>query len=241
MQRKVIVNADDFGRDESTNAAILDCNQNGMVNSVSVFATSPIWHKTIQSLKTLRNADFGVHLDLTFGAAVSDFGKFPPKCELVAALKQLPAEKIISEFRAQIRRALEAGLALTHIDTHRPEIYLFPNIFERVIDLSEEFGLILRMPSDEMAKDDQQKSLIKKYRNSYKNKTLGLVLFSETKFDREGLVSTLLEHPANVIEICTHPGTAHPQNKEEALFWKSDDLRALLENKNIEIVSRKSL
>ena len=73
MISKIIVNADDFGRDEITNACIIDCFKRGLISSATVMVNMPgfsqvqeWYHLQIQKPK------LGIHLNLDEGPALSE-------------------------------------------------------------------------------------------------------------------------------------------------------------------------
>src|SRR5262249_56403860 len=56
--------------------------------------------------------------------------------------------RIRGEFPAQMRKILEAGIAPTHIDTHK-HTHLAPPVLDAVARIAEEFGVVwVRRPFD---------------------------------------------------------------------------------------------
>jgi len=135
--RRVILHADDLGMARSINRATVDALNAGWVTSASVMVPC---HAFDEAIERARGADLGVHLTLTCETAtgrwgpvagparvpslVDEDGRFRPDAEEVARGAD-PGEVEI-ELRAQIEKALDTGLAPSHLDSHMFVLFRSP-------------------------------------------------------------------------------------------------------------------
>ncbi len=159
----LIVNADDAGMCHAANVAVMDGMNKGKLTSSSIMVPCP-WFKEIADYAvTHPQSDFGVHLTHT---AEWKFYKWGP----VAASDQVPGlvdsqgylwpdvrpvyehatpEEALIEGRAQIQKALDAGIPITHIDSHMGTVQLHPDYVAVYLQLAKEFDLPVRMASQQ--------------------------------------------------------------------------------------------
>jgi predicted glycoside hydrolase/deacetylase ChbG (UPF0249 family) len=159
MERFIIINADDFGRNPQNIAAIISAFHNGIISSTSVLCTSPHFDKAITAVRSCPDLPVGVHLDFTFGKPVlpskhiktitdKRTGTFLELPELSHRIKAGAVDliELRAEFSAQIDVLRASGINPTHLDNHRPEIYFQPDLFAVVISLAADHNLPLRYP-----------------------------------------------------------------------------------------------
>ncbi len=127
----IIINADDFGFNSSVNKAIIESFNNELINSTTLLPNMPGFDEAVE-LAHKHNiiAKIGIHLTLTEGQPVtSDMlikGYFNDRynCDLAMFKRRLfflakkRKELIYNEFAAQIMKVRNAGIQITHIDTH---------------------------------------------------------------------------------------------------------------------------
>jgi len=127
----VIINADDFGLKSSVNKAIVNAFNNGVITSTTLMANMPGFDEAVE-LAHENNiiTKIGVHLTLTEGSPITsdilNTGLFNngTKSNLKKIKKNLfflsSKEKklVFNEFSAQIEKIRNAGIQITHIDTH---------------------------------------------------------------------------------------------------------------------------
>jgi predicted glycoside hydrolase/deacetylase ChbG (UPF0249 family) len=131
MIKKIIINADDFGLKSSVNKAIVESFNNGLINSTTLMANMPGFDEAVE-LAHKHNIinKIGIHLTLTEGQPIttnmlirdlyndkhnSDIKKYKRK---LFFLSKKGKEIIYNEFGAQIIKVKNAGIQITHIDTH---------------------------------------------------------------------------------------------------------------------------
>jgi hopanoid biosynthesis associated protein HpnK len=161
--KRLIVNADDFGLTRLVSQGILDAHYCGIVTSTSLMANGEAFEEAIAMAKRAPRLSVGAHLVLTQGIPVSPAGGVPTLVDehgrLYLTARQLLSRVITHrirlreiefELRAQIAKALRAGITLTHLDGHK-HLHVLPGISEIVIRLAQEFGIpSVRWPMEEL-------------------------------------------------------------------------------------------
>src|SRR6202142_4058846 len=104
--KKLIVNADDFGRSASINQGIIEGHQKGIVTSASLMTGREGFDEAVKLAKANPKLGIGLHLDLdSFFQVEHGVGR-------LVAYKDpaLPLEAIAKETEAQIKKAQATGL-----------------------------------------------------------------------------------------------------------------------------------
>ncbi|MBW1988986.1 MAG: ChbG/HpnK family deacetylase [Deltaproteobacteria bacterium] len=147
---RVIINGDDFGLTRGVNEGIARAHAEGVLTSASLMAVGRAFDHAVQTAAGLPDLDVGVHLVLTDEAPLTDAafavgwprGVFKDKGKLFGALMDQRGDLgvIADEWRAQIRRVVEAGISPSHLDSHQ-FVHLFPGMFSICQDLAAEFSI----------------------------------------------------------------------------------------------------
>ena len=160
--KQLIVNADDFGLHPLINAGIIKGHQEGFITSTSLMPSAPCWQEAVRLAKENPRLGIGVHLTLVGGvpsvlpkeqvsSLLDDDGLFLP--DYVAFAKRyysgaVKKAELEAELRAQLERALESGVNITHIDSHQ-HTHVLPGINSLVLKLSNEYNIIrVRIPKE---------------------------------------------------------------------------------------------
>jgi predicted glycoside hydrolase/deacetylase ChbG (UPF0249 family) len=162
LPKKLILNADDYGACAAVNTAVEELVGAGKLSSVSVLANGSHWEAAVAFLPEHRQVSVGIHLNLIEGRPVAPparillghDGNFLPRMALLRRWLTRPAtvtRAVEQEWRAQIERLLQAGLRLTHADSHQ-HLHAFPLAFRIVVQLCQEYGIpALRLPRESNA------------------------------------------------------------------------------------------
>ena len=123
FMKKLVVNADDFGRSSPVNQGILEAHQQGIVTSTSLMTEREGFDEAVRMAKANPKLGIGLHLDL------DSFFQVQHGTGRLVAYKDasLPLSAIAQETERQIRKVLDTGLPIWHLDGHhhshlRPEI-----------------------------------------------------------------------------------------------------------------------
>lgn len=156
MRRRLIVNADDYGRAPGVSRGILEAHREGIVTSTTVMVNQP--GIELQLPDALGYPDLGIGLHLVFSAwrpvlrpeavpgLVDGHGMFLGQHSLWAQAEEIPLDQLRAELAAQIERFVAlAGCQPDHLDCHH-FVYLYPPFFQDYADLAAQHRLPLRVP-----------------------------------------------------------------------------------------------
>ncbi len=147
--RQLVVNADDFGFTRDVNEGIIEAHQRGILTATTLMANGDAFDDAVRRARENEGLDIGAHLVLIGGKAVADRDRALPSSvpRLLAAIAARRIN-IYKELAAQVRRILETGIRLTHLDTHK-HTHLAPPVLDGVVRVAEEFGIRwVRRPFD---------------------------------------------------------------------------------------------
>ena len=159
--RLLIVNCDDVGMSHASNAAAIDGMENGSITSSTIMVPCPWFPEIAAYAREHPEADFGLHLTHTsewkryrwgpvaskneVPGLVDPQGYLWPNIEAVYA--HATPEQATIEARAQIQKALDAGIDITHLDSHMGTLQYDLRYYEVYRKLAREFNLSIRMAS----------------------------------------------------------------------------------------------
>lgn len=124
--KKLIVNADDFGRTHGINRGILECFKNGIVTSATVMINMPFAQEAIQ-IAIDNKIPLGLHLNITSGESYltgsnylfGDKGKVKDAYKNKGSFSVQDMKIIINEYEAQIVEFFRFSKKMpSHLDHH---------------------------------------------------------------------------------------------------------------------------
>lgn len=164
LDRRLIVNGDDFGLSPQVNNGILHAHKQGILTNASLMVTAPAWQEAVSLAKETPSLSVGLHLTLVQGRAVlpphllssvtrpsGNFLDNPTSAGLRYFFLRSARTQLRDECRAQIERFLATGLPLSHIDGHA-NLHMHPSVFDIVADLIAEYGVrAIRLTREDLA------------------------------------------------------------------------------------------
>jgi predicted glycoside hydrolase/deacetylase ChbG (UPF0249 family) len=262
----VIVRGDDFGYTHASNMAMAPAFEQGIMTSASVLVPGPWFAETARMLREHPEWSAGVHLTITSewntlrwppvspaGAVPSlvapdgflwAFGYRAPKpadwlADAAPWAERAPdPHDVEREFRAQIDRALELGVRLDYIDCHMG------------MACREELLPITRKLAKEYCLGISSVGMFGEQRFSAKGETSTPAAFTKALVDRLGALEPGLylyvDHPAvdtpELRAVDTNNGERWAAIRSSVLAaWTAREVRAVVERRNIELVSMRDL
>ena len=147
--KRLIINADDFGRHELINRAVEKAFREGCLKSATIMAGGKFFDDAVKIAKKNPGLGVGIHFTLANGFPVLSPEKIPSLVteegifheNYVVFLKKylqgkISHDEIKSELAAQLEKVQRAEINLTHFDSHQ-HLHHFPGIIEIVLDLAE--------------------------------------------------------------------------------------------------------
>jgi chitin disaccharide deacetylase len=265
-RKQLVVNADDFGFTPDVNEGIVEAHRHGILTATTLMANGAAFDDAVRLARQTPTLDVGCHLVLVSGRSPLSGKPYPTTvARLIAAMagRQI---RVYDELAAQLRRALDAGIQPTHLDTHK-HTHLAPPVLDAVARLAQEFGIRwVRRPFD------LPLTTLRGAVPLAKRMTSGSLGFLRKRFhrvlDRHGvrttdhfagfqitgrlrtpeLVELLALIPAGSTELMVHPGRCREPLRQartrlkESREWELEALlapqtRAALERNAIELVN----
>ncbi|MEO0337728.1 MAG: polysaccharide deacetylase family protein [Bacteroidota bacterium] len=151
----LIIHADDFGVSQSENAATIAAMEQGMVNSSSIMVPCPWFPAAAAYAKKHPEMDWGIHLTLTSEWIHYKWGPVANRNEVRSLLDDsdyfyptqaevrdnADLKEVELELRAQIDRALQFGVPVTHLDIHMFTLWTHPELVRIYKKLGREYQL----------------------------------------------------------------------------------------------------
>ena len=164
-RRRLIVNADDFGRAPSINQAVVRAHREGILTSASLMVNEPACAEAVALARENPRLGVGLHLTLLCGRSALPPDKIPGLVNSRGEFSNHPAGagmryffnrnlrgQLRAEIRAQFERFHATGLPLDHVNGHL-HLHLHPVIFEILLDEADRLGIRrLRLTRDCLAR-----------------------------------------------------------------------------------------
>jgi len=249
MIKKIIINADDFGLKSSVNKAIVESFYNGSINSTTLMANMTGFDEAVD-LAHENNiiTKTGIHLTLSEGYPLTpnilnsnlfyDKNKFDLKRYKKNLFFMTKDEKkiIFKEFAGQIEKVRNAGIQITHIDTHH-HIDDVWSITQIILTLLKTYNI----PSMRILNNLNRST--KFYKSSYRRIINELIILNKANysdlFGNQPEAISLLRNDRSIcehkkLEIMVHPDYNNEgiiinriENKE-VIFDYPEDLKGIL-------------
>jgi predicted glycoside hydrolase/deacetylase ChbG (UPF0249 family) len=160
----LIINADDFGMNNAATVATMSALKAGCVTSATIMVPCSWFPLAARQAKDQPKANIGVHLTLTsewggykwgpvlgrtaVPSLVDAQGYFHP--DVVPVYSKANLDDVRQEIRAQVQKALDAGIDVTHMDSHMGTLQYNPKYHEVYLEVAGEFDLPVRMAGTDL-------------------------------------------------------------------------------------------
>lgn len=265
----LIIHADDLGVAHSQNRASIDAYEKGGVNSASIMVPCPWFPEIAKYAREHPDFDLGLHLTLTsewnyykwggvsssddIASLLNDEGYFYATTEEVA--KNARPEEVELEIRAQIEKALAAGIKPTHLDSHMGSMFATPELFKIYLKVGAEYDIPVFIPINYANANPDFAPLIKEVEYPVDNLTMAPTETSPDKWN-DFYLQAISNMKPGLNEIIVH--LAHDDNEMLAVtagheyfdakwrqrdyeFVTSDAFKKALDKNNIKLVTWKEI
>ncbi len=151
--RRLIVNADDFGRSESINQAVIRAHRDGILTTASLMVAEPWADDAVRLARENPRLGVGLHLALVCGKSalrksqiphlVNDAGEFTDN-PVAAGMRYFFSSPCKAELRAEIEAQFKlfqaTGLPMDHVNGHL-HIHLHPTVFKILMENAEKWNI----------------------------------------------------------------------------------------------------
>jgi hopanoid biosynthesis associated protein HpnK len=166
--RRLIVNADDFGRSSAINQAVVRAHREGILTSTSLMVNEPAASEAVRLARENPRLAVGLHLTLLLGHSalapdkipglVNDQGEFshhPAATGMAYFFQRSLRAQLRAEIHAQFQRFRATGLPLDHVNGHL-HLHLHPVIFDLLMEDRQQLGIQhLRLTRDCLSRSRQ--------------------------------------------------------------------------------------
>lgn len=153
--RYLIIHADDAGMCHSANMGTIDVLQAGAVTSASIMVPCPGFEEFAEFARDHPEYDYGIHLTLNAEFKYRRWGPVLPVREVRSLVDSsgylwrtgeqtagnARTDDVERELRAQIDRALEFGVPISHLDSHMGTLFRRPDLLDIYLQLGVDYNL----------------------------------------------------------------------------------------------------
>ncbi|HWY14547.1 MAG TPA: ChbG/HpnK family deacetylase [Rhizomicrobium sp.] len=235
---RLIVNADDLGATPRVNTAVFALMASGRIRSATLLANGRAFDEAVSRIGDFPHCSFGVHLNVATRMPVGPASELAPILGTdgqfrVAAVRRLfipqsVRNAVLREWISQVARVKNAGVAVSHIDSHH-HVHIIPGLFGTLKRLQRECG-ISRVRLAESRRGSRSLAAIPfRLGKAIWNRALRMD-GTRTTDDICGLprfeTSSKKKYArSRTMEIMVHPGSRDAENKLLASEWWTQVMR----------------
>ncbi len=151
--RRLIVNADDFGRSAAINQAVIRAHRDGILTSASLMVNEPACDEAVALARETPRLGVGLHLTLLCGRSALPSRRIPGLVNAGMEFTRNPAgagfryfflrglqEQLREEIHAQFQKFRATGLSLDHVNGHL-HLHLHPTVFRLLMADVAQLGI----------------------------------------------------------------------------------------------------
>lgn len=164
--KQLIITADDFGLSGGVNRAVEQGWKSGILTVASIMPGGTAFADAVKISRRNPGLQVGLHLTLVQGRSVLPPAEIPALVDAAGNFSANPVRaglryfldrglycQLKREIEAQIKKVIDAGIALSHIDGHL-NMHLHPTIFRILAELMPRYGISsLRLPQERLAEN----------------------------------------------------------------------------------------
>jgi predicted glycoside hydrolase/deacetylase ChbG (UPF0249 family) len=266
MQRRLIINADDFGWDDDATQAILEMAESRKITSTTIMACS-VKAKDLYPLKDLGYISTGIHINLIDGYPLSSSNRVSSLIDgngqffsadvlwrrfLMGKVKQSQMEiEIINQLDFLRRHRLK----ISHADSHK-HIHQYPILGAVIIRILKQQGIMRFRNCNVLNYNDKKMFVVKGFNSfsrlfssSYSSPELLISSFSNYKraslpIFKKAVEDAFFKH--TTVEFMTHPGLncrkgSYLNRLSEYQFWMNDNWESILKGYNVKLINYNNL
>ncbi|HEY3908898.1 MAG TPA: hopanoid biosynthesis-associated protein HpnK [Stellaceae bacterium] len=162
--RRLIVTADDFGRDPAVNEAVEQAHRDGVLTTASLMVGAPAAADAVVRARRLPGLRVGLHLVLVDGRPVlpaaeietlvggdGEFDRNMARAGFRYFLLPQARQQLAREIRAQFEAFRATGLELDHVNAHK-HLHLHPTVAALTVAIGRGYGMrAMRVPAEPVA------------------------------------------------------------------------------------------
>jgi chitin disaccharide deacetylase len=151
--KQLIITSDDFGLSSGVNRAVEHAWKNGLLTCASIMPAAGAFDEAVKIARRNPGLQVGLHLSLVQGRAVLPPAVLPGLVDAQGNFSDNPVSsgfryffdrglycQLKREIEAQIKKVLDAGIDLSHIDGHL-NMHLHPTVFRILAELMPRYGI----------------------------------------------------------------------------------------------------
>jgi predicted glycoside hydrolase/deacetylase ChbG (UPF0249 family) len=238
----VVINADDFGYNQTVNEAIVDLIVQRRITSSTLIANAPAVEAAVQNIPRAARCSFGVHLNVTefepltapphregLSELLNERGCFCGEVHVRSMkLTSRVKEAIFREWLLQVERVRRLGIKVSHFDSHN-HIHTVPALFLVLKRLQEHFGIRKVRPTFDLFAPGESASLLRMLQKRVWNFALRHY-YCTTTADAFTSFTTFYELAKvkrlgmESVELMVHPGHVEFEKETQILRteWQQD-------------------
>jgi len=266
--RLLIINCDDVGMCHSSNLAVIDGMENGVITSGTIMVPCPWFNEIAEYARSHPEKNFGIHLTHTaewkfyrwrpLKSPESVRGLYDEEGYMWRSVEEVYAnsspQEALTEGRAQIKKALDAGIPVTHIDSHMGTMQFLPDYLQTYATLALEFNLPLRMAAQStmerfgfpaLRKEFQEKGIVftdwfiyDELENYNDVKTFWINIIKKLK---PGVTELFMHASKESDELKAITGSWKERVLEAEVFTSDPEIRKLLQDEKIILIGYRPL
>jgi len=263
--RRLIVNADDFGRTHSINHAVVRAHREGILTTASLMVNGEAADEAIELARQNPLLGVGLHVSLVCGSSALPPGAIPGLVDAGGNFSSHPVASGIRyffhpELRPQLEREIQAqferfrvtGLPLDHVNGHL-HFHLHPVVFGILMRRARDWGITHFRLNRRLASGrflyrashalifgllaPRARSVLRQRGIKHTAAVFGLL--QNARVDGEYITRLIPQLPPGDSELYSHPSLDEFKNEFEALI--SPRIRSLIHQHDVRLVRYQDL